>query len=555
MKRKLLLACAIFAATFSSQAQTTDLGKPISWKSNFRSDKIETKVMSGFDANVVAAEDAINDQNKSQPWRFGYKYDTDFTLENSGTWETLSDGSKLWRLGLKCEGAITMNLLLEDLFIPEGASLYLFDVDKTNKVGAYTARNNREDGNLGTELLHGDEIIVEYHEPANVAGEGSLTVSSVVHGYRTLTHIQNELTRALNSSGDCNIDVHCSLGDPWSNQIRSVAMIVVNGNGACTGALINNTCNDGTPYFLTANHCLGGSTGNWAFRFNWEVAEGDPTLSCATTTNTSSSYNLSSNFDQTANGATLLANSGTSDFALLKIDNMDVNDAINWGLFYAGWDNTDVESTVSQVVGIHHPAGDIKKICRAFDNGNNISHQSVSGTDVWFMNSWDDGVTEGGSSGSPLFDQNGRIIGQLYGGAAACSGTSNNGQYDFYGRFGVSWDLGVKQYLSPASCGAEQSINDGYDPNPGTSSIEEISSNLFAVSPNPSTGMFTVQLEDVATDARITVLDMTGRIISTEKLTYGVSSLLDLTSAANGTYIIRLNSSLGSEMKTIVVNK
>jgi hypothetical protein len=171
------------------------------------------------------------------------------------------------------------------------------------------------------------------------------------------------------------------------------------------------------------------------------------------------------------------------------------------------------------------------------------------------MNSWDDGVTEPGSSGSPLFDQNGRIIGQLYGGAAACSGTNNNGQYDFYGRFGTSWDLGAQQYLSPASCGAVQQTNDGYDPNPGTSSIEEISSNLFQVSPNPSTGVFTVQLEDIASDARITVTDMTGRIISTEKLTYGVSSLLDLTSAANGTYIIHLTSSLGSEMKTIVVNK
>ena len=67
--------------------------------------------------------------------------------------------------------------------------------------------------------------------------------------------------------------------------------------------------------------------------------------------------------------------------------------------------------------------------------------------------------------------------------------------------------------------------------------------------------MFTVQLEDVAAEAEITVLDMTGRIISSEELTYGVSSLLDLTSAANGTYIIRLDSSIGSEMKTIVVNK
>jgi hypothetical protein len=555
MKRKLLVICALAAAGFSLNAQTTDLGGPLSWKSDIRVDQIDYEVMRGFDANIVAAEDAVNDENKSQPWRFGYKYDTDFSLQNSGTWETLSDGSKLWRLGITCENAITINLLLENVNIPAGASLYLFDGDKTNKIGAYTVRNNREDGELGTEMIFGENMIVEYHEPANVAGQGSLTISSVVHGYRTLTRIQNDLTRALNSSGDCNIDVNCPLGDPWTNQIRSVAMIIVNGNGACTGALINNTCDDGTPYFLTANHCLSGNTSNWAFRFNWEVAEGDPTLSCATTTNTASSYNLSSSYDQTANGATVLESSGNSDFALLEIDNMDVNDAINWGVFYAGWDNTDVQSAVTEVIGIHHPSGDIKKICRAFDTGNNISHSTVAGADVWFMDSWDDGVTEPGSSGSPLFDQNGRIIGQLYGGAAACSGTNNNGQYDFYGRFGTSWDLGVKEILSPSSCGSEQSTNDGYDPNPATNEIKELSSSLFSVSPNPSSGLFTIQLEDLTEDAQITVMDMTGRVILSESLTYGISSLLDLTSSANGTYIVRLTSSLGSEMKTIVLNK
>ena len=442
------------------------------------------------------------------------------------------------------------------MHIPAGASLYLFDQEKTNRVGAYTVRNNREDGLLGTELLHGDKMIVEYHEPANVAGQGTLTIANVVHGYRTLTGIQNDLSRALNSSGNCNIDVNCPLGDLWTNQIHSVAMIVVNGNGICTGALINNTCNDGTPYFLTANHCLGGGTGNWAFRFNWEVASGDATLSCATTTNTSSTYNGSSSYDQSANGATILANSGSSDFALLEIDNMDVNDAINWGAFYAGWDNSNVESAVSEVFGIHHPSGDVKKICHASDNGtaNNISFANVGGAAVWYMDFWEDGVTEPGSSGSPLFDQNGRIIGQLYGGAAACSGTNNNGQYDFYGRFGTSWGLGAQPILSPSSCGPTQTTNNGYNPDP-TNAIEELTTDLFSVSPNPSAGLFTVQLEDISTDAEITVMDMTGRVILNESLTYGISSLLDLTSSANGTYIIRLTSALGSEMKTIIINK
>lgn len=559
MNKKLLLICALAVVSGTSTAQTTNLGGPLSWKSNARYDQIDSKELRGFDASTIAAEDAVNDLNKSQPWRFGYKYDTDYSLTNSGTWETMPDGGRVWRLELISDGAITMNLLLENVHLPAGASLYLFDDEKTNRVGAYTARNNREDGLLGTELMHGDHMIVEYFEPANVAGQGSFTISNVIHGYRTLTGIQDELTRSLNSSGNCNIDVNCELGDLWKNQIRSAAMIVVGGNGICSGALINNTCNDGTPYFLTANHCLGGSTGNWAFRFNWEVAAGDPTLSCATTTNTASSYNLSSAYDQSANGATVLANSGSSDFALLEIDNMDVNDAIAWGAYYAGWDRSDVESAVTQVHAIHHPSGDVKKICEANENGgaNNIHFSNQGGAAVWFMDSWDEGVTEPGSSGSPLFDQVGRIIGQLYGGAAACGSpsTQNNGAYDFFGRFGISWGLGASTILAPAVCGTAPNSIDGFDPNAATASLDELSTTLLTVSPNPSSGIFSVQLEEITSDAEYVITDMAGRIIYSSSIAYGIASLIDISEVGNGTYILRLTSNLGSETKKIVICK
>src|SRR5690606_20895427 len=151
---------------------------------------------------------------------------------------------------------------------------------------------------------------------------------NVIHGYRSLDRVQGDLTKALNSSGDCNIDVHCPLGVGWEDQIRSVAMIVVSGNGICTGALINNTCNDGTPYFLTADHCVGGSTANWAFRFNWASPPG--TESCATTAN---STDPGPPYDQTANGATVLVSGGQADHALLQITNMTITDAQNWNLF------------------------------------------------------------------------------------------------------------------------------------------------------------------------------------------------------------------------------
>ncbi|MFT5823517.1 MAG: hypothetical protein ACI8ZM_004779 [Crocinitomix sp.] len=412
-------------------------------------------VMEGYDQDVIDAEDALNAVRKDQPWRFGYKYDTNISLENSGSWTDVTDG-RVWRTLIECTNAQTINLLLEDFYLPAGATLYLYDFERTNKIGAYTAKNNRIERELGTELIHGETIIVEYFEPFAVIGEGSFTISNVIHGYRSLDRIQKDLEKGLNDSGNCNIDVNCPLGDDWDDQIRSVAMIVVSGNGICTGALINNTCEDGRFLFLTANHCLGGSTANWSFRFNWNSPSG--TESCATV---SGSTDPGAPYDQTANGATVLASSGGSDFGLLEIDNMTEDEAEEWNVHYAGWDNSDAE-TVTEATGIHHPSGDLKKICR---EDNDPYHDATGGAQVWWIDDWDQGVTEPGSSGSPLFDQNGRIIGQLYGGAAACGGgdgTDDNDAYDFYGRLGVSWGLGASTYLAPDGCGDATTL-DGID--------------------------------------------------------------------------------------------
>lgn len=459
MKRKLL---AVFVAflSFGTIAQVQDKGGPISWKGKLPGHVvIPQHTMPGFDMETVRIEDSIRDQAKDSPWQFGYKYDTDISLNNTGVWTDLPNGNRLWRTAINCPGALTVNLLFEDFYMPEGAHLYLFDKNGTNRVGAYTSINNRPDGLLGSELVHGDDIIVEYYEPAAVQGQGNFTISNVIHGYRSVGPVQDKLLKALNSSGDCNIDVNCPLGNGWDDQIRSVAMIVVGGSGICTGALINNTCDDGTPYFLTANHCLGGGTGNWAFRFNWESPPG--TESCATTAN---SVDPGPPYDQTANGATILVSGTQADHALLQIDNMTLTDAQNWNVFYAGWNNDDTDGSITQATGIHHPSGDVKKICR---EDNSPFHNTAAGAQVWYINQWEQGVTEPGSSGSPLFDQNGRIIGQLYGGSAACSGTVDNGGVDYYGRLGVSWGLGIGNYLAPASCGSA-TFNDGWDPNQPT---------------------------------------------------------------------------------------
>ena len=103
---------------------------------------------------------------------------------------------------------------------------------------------------------------------------------------------------------------------------------------------------------------------------------------------------------------------------------------------WAEWDRTD--NVPDYVVGIHHPSGDIQNDDPIF-----ISKISFSGdptTQMWTINGvgfdggngWDIGVTEGGSSGSAIFDKSGRIVRQLAGGLAACVRTNDNNDWDVY---------------------------------------------------------------------------------------------------------------------------
>lgn len=449
MKKNLLLLVFCFLI-FSVYAQLVDLGAPRSFTTDISIENLNTNQMESFDLQAMQYQDSISDYHKVGPWRFGKNFEVDYNINNSGTWTNLPNGDRIWQLRISSPGALTMNVIFDKYYLPEGANMYMYNKSKEDVVGAYTSILNNPDSIIGSELVAGEDIIIEYFEPASVIGEGLLSIGTITHGYRSLNLHAENLLRGLNDSGNCNIDVGCPLGDGWEQQINSVAMIVVNGNGSCSGALINNTENDGTPYFLTANHCLG-NPANWVYRFNWN----SPNPSCATTTPSSDG-----SFNQTMFNGQLRASNAGSDMALVELNNPIPN---SWNPFYAGWDRSG--NIPNFTVGIHHPRGDIKKICKDNDAP---YYDTNGGAQVWWIDEWEEGVTEPGSSGSPLFDDNKRIIGQLYGGLAACSGTNNNGQFDYYGRFDVSWDGSnassrLRDWLDPNNTGAI--INDGYDPN------------------------------------------------------------------------------------------
>ncbi|MDR6966448.1 hypothetical protein J2X31_000441 [Flavobacterium arsenatis] len=442
MKLKISILCILFSV-YGINAQVTNEGKPASWSLR-NTTKLAPIVLPEIDLEKLKAEDLVNDQQKDIPWRFGQEIIVDYNLGNSGQWTTLENGDRIWRIRFKSNGAKTMNFIFSDFYMPEGATLYLYNNTRTDLLGAYDAKQNNDERVLGTWLVSGEDIFLEYYEPQRQLNQGKLEVFKVIHGYRTSDENLKAVDDDLNSAGKCNYDVDCVMGtiDALKNvNKKSVGLMITSGNSFCTGALINNTSNDGTPYFLTADHCYS-NPATWSFRFKWI----SPNPVCAQNL---PSTNMTGHL--TISGATLKASREQSDFCLVQI-----NSAIpsTWDVKWAGWDRST--TAPPSVFGIHHPSGAIMKVC--LDNGAPTSMNS--GGNVWRVNDWTQGVTEGGSSGSPLFNNQGRIIGQLWGGSAACSGLSDNGGYDDYGRFNTSWNTGttaatrLRDWLDPTNTGA-----------------------------------------------------------------------------------------------------
>ena len=390
---------------------------------------LSTIALPSFDVDQFLIEDDNEMRSgDTKPYRFANPISVNFNMNNSGIWTELEDGSMVWRLKIESLGAFSLNIIYDIFDIPDGAEFFVYSDDKEMVLGAFTSFNHKPHGGFSTAPVKGDKIILEYNQPSNASFDGNISISTIAHDYRNVFFNEE---RGYGDSGSCNNNVACSIGDDWQDEIRSVAMILTSGGSRlCTGSLINNATQDLSPYFLTANHCLGGNN-SWIFMFNYESPQ------CS---------NQNGPTNMTVSGSSLLASSSTSDVALLLLNETPPQD---YNVHYAGWDVSG--STPSTPVGIHHPSGDIKKISFDYDNASNSGN-------YWDVDSWDDGTTEPGSSGSPLFDgETHRIIGQLYGGVASCT----NFGYDTYGKTSVSWNLGLSDYLDPNNTGL--SYIDGID--------------------------------------------------------------------------------------------
>lgn len=414
-----------------------------SFINNKRSDvSIPTYSLPKLDNNSLSE---FYGNHETKPEVVAHLLDVDINLKKVG--KQIVEGNRVFYLfSLYSEDAYALNFSFSNYFVPKGARLFVSN-ENGEIIGAFTDRNNKENGVLPITALNGDRIYLEYSEPSSNPS-GILEISTVGHHFK-----RSVLKR---SSQSCEIDVNCEEGADWQVHKRSVCRLFI-GNVNCTGTLINNTGEDGMPYLLTANHCI--STQEQAS--NTLVYFQDEKLECGGAEIAPL---------RSIAGATLVATAKDSslDFSLIRLSQFPPED---YQPYYAGWDATGIPS--GNNICMHHPNGDVKKISVTEGVLGTGSIPIGTSSDYygkflpqkhWYVETWDKGTTEGGSSGCGLFNSDKRLIGSFSGGMASCS----NPHDEYFQKLSVSYsyyndpEQQLKAWLDPINTGL-LALN-GYDP-------------------------------------------------------------------------------------------
>ena len=459
--KKLLLSFAIlfFFAIFLTAQNDFVLRQKFVLDNN-----VPVKMIAAPDLEALHLEDIQRDK-LGLLYRIGLASTVNITPLNSGIWTTLPNGDRKWQLVVKSSGAEALSFLFETFKLYGASTLVITDLNGKLVHNPLTSDDVESHFRQHAALCFGDELLLTLIEP-KYTQSSELFLDRVMYNYRSTG---NPNFQKINESDPCEINVNCSpVGDLWQDEKKGVARIyVVEGNsgGYCTGSLINNTSQDCKPYFLTALHCGVSATAanmtQWKFYFKYEA----PSCTNPSTAGTLDDYFIT--------GCLRIADSGDnggdsgSDFLLVKLGS-STNEATiitnlksaNFSAYWNGW-NANTAATTGGV-GIHHPAGDIKKISTfsgtsvsAGWNGNGLlSHWRQS----WTSNSNGHGVTEGGSSGSPLFNNSqGYIIGTETGGGSFCTSQTSP---DYYGKMSYHWTSNgttsvkqLKPWLDPTNSG------------------------------------------------------------------------------------------------------
>jgi hypothetical protein len=409
------------------------------------------------------------DQPKDQPYQFAIPMQVSLTPENSG-FTVIKGGETVWILPLSSKGALSLNIILSPFNLPPGAYIYIYDIDKKVIRGGYTSESGTDTSVMPLLPVPGDRMVLECHFPGKIIPAGAIGVKQVSHDFAGFFRITDAKDTFYGRSGACEVDINCSTNANYLLAARSTVRLLVAGVELCTGVLVNNTGSDYKAYILTANHCIENASqaASTIFVFNYA----SPWCDGPDITNL---HSLS--------GSLLRASNPDIDFTLVELNSFP---SLVFRPYFAGWDISS--SAPANTYCLHHPEGDVMKIT-IDSNAPVTSSYPVSGyasNSFWRILRWDMGTTENGSSGSPLFDQNGRLRGTLTGGAATCNLPENDYFAKLLRMFNITTitSTHLKPWLDPLATGATQA--DGRDPYAWNLSQSDTLQNIPAAEPGQS---------------------------------------------------------------------
>lgn len=497
--RYYLLALLCSSMTISLQAQYSRGGAPLS--AQHAHGKVIDSYLRSAQEGVISLAPLTTTQLRARstpsselrPFVFALDRQLPNITIADGVWTEYPNNLRSWRISITSPSAERLSVRLEDYHLPEGASLYVYGTDGRVK-GAFTHQNNSPDGLLQLAPVAGDTITLEYEPPTAQQAPTALPfrIAGLQHAYvdpLRATTAQEESQRLnygwvmgepyFNHRGSTLSTLDCTsnvLLYPESDpNARSVVMLITEGNTLSSGALINTTRSDGTAYVLTAAHCINRLydtedldeikkiVRTSVFFFGFESPRPDG--------------NIRASEELTLSGAELVAYNPEADMALLRITGLPTTGADRGRIpsayrpYFAGWSISS--NPTAPYSNIHHPYGTTKRYNLANDSRLSLIDYRVNVSNGlkeweekhWYVNSWGIGTTSVGSSGSPLFDAQGRIIGALTGGRSSCSSPSSDSFYaitkTWTGQSEAMQNLST--YLDPDHTASEECA--AYDPN------------------------------------------------------------------------------------------
>ncbi len=466
---KLFSTFYIAAIAVSASAQVSFGDLPATVKAG-KTVNVEPEVL--YQQIVASEQIRIDEERRIEehlPMRIAKRIDVDYEFNRDGEWHRMPNGDEVWLLRVRSEGALALIPSYSDFFLPRGVQLFVYNQSRTQILGSYTYDTHPCGGIFANEMVAGDDITFEVvipHAESHLKSQVRLCISGIGYCYngvrvKTIPNLQ------MGESGYCMINVNASEGDDWQTEKKGVAqmtMLLDDGWYVCSGTMINTTAQDLRPYLLSACHCYNYKASaedmlQWIFKFHYEA----PGAIDAEPLDT-----------RTLVGCRLLAATSMkagSDGLLLELSE---EVPLEWNVYFNGWDRRDTINN-GRGVCIHHPAGDIKKIS-TFQEYHDSQWVGEGGPGMdsahWVLKfiktANGHGVTEGGSSGSPLFNHDHLVIGTLTGGDASCARPTGD---NYFGKLAYHWDqIGdsldtrFAEWLDPLHLGVDTLRGTFFDP-------------------------------------------------------------------------------------------